>query len=222
MFCFRFDFSLVYFNPRLSTEHGRIIDLLDNNDEFFDACAGVGPFAVPAAKKLSSKVHANDLNPESFKWLCENAKINKVDSKMSCHNMDARQFIKEVVKPHLLTKGDNLGKVHIAMNLPAIATQFLDAFRGLLVDENADGIRQPFVHVYAFADETEEPEQEVKDRCCQSMGASSDADIQVHYVRNISPKAGMYRATFQVPIEVLTASDSRDVQPDAKKAKVES
>jgi tRNA (guanine37-N1)-methyltransferase len=39
--------------------------------------AGVGPFAVPAAKR-GNIVYANDLNPESYKYMCENMKMNKV------------------------------------------------------------------------------------------------------------------------------------------------
>jgi tRNA (guanine37-N1)-methyltransferase len=39
--------------------------------------AGVGPFSIPAAKK-GAFVYANDLNPESYRWLCENKKLNKV------------------------------------------------------------------------------------------------------------------------------------------------
>jgi tRNA (guanine37-N1)-methyltransferase len=39
--------------------------------------AGVGPFSIPAAKK-GCRVYANDLNPASFEWLCENVKLNKV------------------------------------------------------------------------------------------------------------------------------------------------
>jgi len=39
--------------------------------------AGVGPFAIPAAKK-GCVVHGNDLNPASYKYMVENSKKNKV------------------------------------------------------------------------------------------------------------------------------------------------
>ena len=38
--------------------------------------SGVGPFSIPAGRKC--RVFANDLNPESFKWLQQNAKRNKI------------------------------------------------------------------------------------------------------------------------------------------------
>lgn len=42
-----------------------------------DVFAGVGPFAVPAAKR-GAVVFANDLNSESTKWMDVNVKNNKV------------------------------------------------------------------------------------------------------------------------------------------------
>jgi tRNA (guanine37-N1)-methyltransferase len=48
---FMFDFSKVYWNPRLVTEHQKIVDLLKVGDLLFDVFAGVGPFSVPAAMK---------------------------------------------------------------------------------------------------------------------------------------------------------------------------
>lgn len=39
--------------------------------------AGVGPFSIPAVKK-GAIVYANDLNPSSYQWLCENIELNKV------------------------------------------------------------------------------------------------------------------------------------------------
>ena len=55
---FEFDFSKVYWNPRLCTEHQRMVDLLSVGDILFDVFAGVGPFSVPAAMKARiSKNH---------------------------------------------------------------------------------------------------------------------------------------------------------------------
>jgi len=54
---FMFDFSKVYWNPRLVTEHQKIVDLLKVGDVLFDVFAGVGPFSVPAA--LKAKVSKN-------------------------------------------------------------------------------------------------------------------------------------------------------------------
>lgn len=43
-----------------------------------DIFGGVGPYAVPAAKNNGCVVFANDLNPASYEYLCENVKLNKV------------------------------------------------------------------------------------------------------------------------------------------------
>ncbi len=75
---FQFNFSEVYWNSRLQREHDRIIQLLKPADIICDMFAGVGPFAIPAAKKCA-QVYANDLNPRSFFYLQKNATLNKVN-----------------------------------------------------------------------------------------------------------------------------------------------
>jgi tRNA (guanine37-N1)-methyltransferase len=67
----------VYWNSRLHTEHDRLVQLFSPDDVIADVFAGVGPFALPAAKK-GCGVLANDLNPESYKWLLRNVESNKV------------------------------------------------------------------------------------------------------------------------------------------------
>ena len=76
---FTFDFSKVYWNSRLQAEHTRLVETFDKEDVLADGFAGVGPFAVPAAKVQGCLgVFANDLNPMSAQALRENVKANKV------------------------------------------------------------------------------------------------------------------------------------------------
>nr|CAG4650280.1 EOG090X08TI [Sida crystallina] len=126
MCTFKFDFSKVYWNPRLCTEHERIINLLPEAAVLFDVFAGVGPFSVPAAKIRKCRVFANDLNPNSADWLNENVHINKMTQLVKTFNKDGRQFIREDLKEFLLKRPTD--PVHVTMNLPALAVEFLDAF----------------------------------------------------------------------------------------------
>ena len=101
---FKFDFSKVYWNSRLSTEHERIIGKFNSGDVVGDVFGGVGPFAIPASKK-NVIVLANDLNPESYKYLQENIKINKVEPFIKPFNLDGREFIRKA--PELLLQWHN-------------------------------------------------------------------------------------------------------------------
>lgn len=94
---FRFDFSAVYWNSRLSTEHERLIAEFEPCEVVADVFAGVGPFVAPAAKK-NVIVLANDLNPESYKYLKENIVSNNVQHFARSFNLDGREFIRESPK----------------------------------------------------------------------------------------------------------------------------
>ncbi|EJS43436.1 trm5p [Saccharomyces arboricola H-6] len=97
---FKFDFSKVYWNSRLHTEHERLVkQYFQPGQVVCDVFAGVGPFAVPAGKK-DVIVLANDLNPESYKYLQENIALNKVTSTVKSFNMDGADFIRQ--SPQLL------------------------------------------------------------------------------------------------------------------------
>uniref|UniRef100_A0A383WCY4 tRNA (guanine(37)-N1)-methyltransferase n=1 Tax=Tetradesmus obliquus TaxID=3088 RepID=A0A383WCY4_TETOB len=90
---FRLDFSKVYWNSRLETEHKRLVASFQPGEVVADIMAGIGPFAVPAGKH-GCKVYANDLNPESAKYLASNVQLNRVGGQVMPFNMDGRQFVR--------------------------------------------------------------------------------------------------------------------------------
>lgn len=93
---FTFDFSKVYWNSRLHTEHDRLVQLFKPEDVVADVFAGVGPFAIPAAKK-GCAVLANDLNPDSAYFLSTNIVKNNVVDLVRASCEDGRDFIRNAV-----------------------------------------------------------------------------------------------------------------------------
>ena len=233
---FEMDFSKVYWNPRLSTEHERLVKLLEKGDILYDVFAGIGPFAVFAAVKgkpskkspETIQVFANDLNPESYRWLKHNMSLNKVEeTHAKCFNMDGADFIKSEVKAGLkswcLEEGKP-GRIHIAMNLPAIAVEFLEAFRGLFAEEDRsqfckldDSKNAPMVHVYAFNEE-QDFEKDLRTRCHRYLGAEVH-NAHISWVRNVSPNKDMYRVSFPLTTDVLF--EDRDEESKAKRLKTD-
>lgn len=207
---FEFDFSTVYWNSRLCTEHERIVKMLTPQSVLFDVFAGVGPFAIPAAKK-KCQVFANDLNPESFKWLQHNKIKNKIpDHNFKAYNLDGREFILTVVK-------DNLPKLlgidrHlvITMNLPALAMEFVDAYIGLLSGLDVPKeFKPPVVYVYCFA-KGENPVQITKDLVTKHLKVN-DVDskiIEIFKVRTVSSMKEMMRVTLSLDRDILVGGVS--------------
>ncbi|KAM0857613.1 hypothetical protein ACQ4PT_048378 [Festuca glaucescens] len=93
---FKLDYGLVYWNSRLEHEHIRLVSLFKKGDVICDMFSGIGPFSVPAGQK-GCIVYANDLNPDSVRYLKINAKINKVEDYIFTHNMDARVFMQTLM-----------------------------------------------------------------------------------------------------------------------------
>ncbi|XP_067613163.1 tRNA (guanine(37)-N1)-methyltransferase [Eurosta solidaginis] len=223
---FEFDFARVYWNPRLSTEHDRITNMLNTDDVLYDVFAGVGPFSVPAARKRCW-VLANDLNPESYKWLQHNGKRNKCLAHMKTFNKDGREFLLVDVKQDLLQRWLNQAankpvtyRMHITMNLPAMAVEFLDAFRGLF---NEDDIRSlsscdinyPTVHVYSFA-KGEDTKALVRALVEDNLGMPLKENLEgIYFVRNVAPNKDMYRVSFRLTKEILVTSFVRNTKENS-------
>ncbi|OJD21854.1 tRNA (guanine(37)-N1)-methyltransferase [Blastomyces percursus] len=90
---YSFDYSKVYWNTRLATEHERMVSKFKKGEAVCDVMAGVGPFSIPAGKKQVF-VWANDLNPYGYECLKRGATKNKVREFVKPHNMNGRDFIR--------------------------------------------------------------------------------------------------------------------------------
>ncbi|CAB4483974.1 unnamed protein product [Rhizophagus irregularis] len=232
---FRFDFSQVYWNSRLHTEHDRLVKMFKKGDYICDVFAGVGPFAIPTAKK-GCIVYANDLNPMSYKYLLENISLNKVNNKIHPYNLDGRDFIKKAVKD----LGKNLNALdqtkmtkpmdtvtntlaefrtfnHFIMNLPATAIEFLDAFKGLYKDKESliknSRVDLPMIHCYCFT-KSETPDTEMIERINSIITYSMQVDeYKIHFVRKVAPNKDMFCVSFRLSKEVAfltTGSKKRE------------
>ena len=220
---FKLDFEKVYWNSRLQFEHRRIVNLIGGECRqtnvqqrkrnetkrqpvteaktykqkviVADACAGIGPFSVPLSSQYDHvQVYANDLNPISYKYLNINAQGNKCRN-IKAFNMDARYFLRKL---------DDEGIVydHVLMNLPAIAPEFLNVFRGWT--QQCDD-RRPMIHVHCFGGKGDDADDEAIARCSKSLGCKMNKEvdeISVHIVRDVSPQKNMLCVSFRLPMGV--------------------
>lgn len=229
---FKFDYSKVYWNSRLQTEHERICKMFVETDWIADIFAGVGPFSIPAAKNAHCNVLANDLNPESFKYLQSNSSFNKTDDLVSCFNMDGRQFIRSSVdlandmgireKMHkkacekILAANRKNGKndampgldtsfrycTHYLMNLPKTALEFLDAFQGLFAGHESRISADKLPMIHCHLFSGEVDKKADAIKRAETCIGGEIAVATVHNVRNVSPRKDMMCVSFRLPASI--------------------
>ena len=113
---FALDLADVYFSPRLATERHRVTEQVEPGERAVDMFAGVGPFAVPFAKRGADVVGV-DINEAAIEYLRENAERNGVADRVTAIHGDVRE-----VAPEYEDWADRL-----VMNLPHSADEFLDS-----------------------------------------------------------------------------------------------
>ncbi|WP_435347117.1 class I SAM-dependent methyltransferase [Haloarchaeobius sp. HRN-SO-5] len=121
---FALDLATVYFSPRLATERHRVVEQVQSGEHVFDMFAGVGPFAIPAAKRGATVV-AVDLNEDAVAYLRENARRNGVEDRVTAIQGDVRDVGHDY--------GDWADR--IVMNLPHSADEFLDTAVAIAGDD---------------------------------------------------------------------------------------
>jgi tRNA (guanine37-N1)-methyltransferase len=214
---FEFDIRKVYWSSRLQQERDRLLKTFKKNDVLCDAFCGVGPMAIRAAKQ-GLRVLANDLNPECYKSINHNIKLNKLkETSITTFNMDAREFITTCIDQAKYIKDEdqnfdnkfpkNLKIDHIYMNLPKDAIEFLDVFVGLFKNtkkEVYDKGHLPIVHVYGFSN-AKNPKDDLLERVAKAFGIESfDEQYLVNFedVRDISNRKSVFCVSFQIPPQV--------------------
>ena len=121
---FLVDIAEVYFSPRLATERHRVVQQVESGEQAFDMFAGVGPFAVPMAKR-GAEVVGCDLNPVAVEYLRENAERNGVADRVTGIAGDVRE---------VATDWEGWADRLVA-NLPHSANDFVDTAVALAGDD---------------------------------------------------------------------------------------
>lgn len=112
---FKLNPSTVYFSPRLATERSRIVNEVKNHETIIDFFAGIGSFPISIAHVKDVKIYSVDINPEAYKYVNENIKLNRLIGEVIPIEGDIRKVIND------LPLADR-----IIMNLPGTAKDFLD------------------------------------------------------------------------------------------------
>ncbi|MCS6767125.1 MAG: class I SAM-dependent methyltransferase family protein [Candidatus Nitrosocaldus sp.] len=114
---FKVNVAKVYFSPRLSTERARIASLVRDGETVLNMFAGVCTFSIVIAKRNPRcRVYSIDINPDAVMLCIENARLNKVEDRVSVILGDAR----EVTVDRLLNTVDR-----VLMPLPEKAKEYL-------------------------------------------------------------------------------------------------
>ncbi|MCL4406485.1 MAG: methyltransferase [Candidatus Parvarchaeota archaeon] len=112
-FSFYVDVKKVFFTPRMVSERLRVINQVKPNENVLDMFCGVGPFAIPIARRTSS-VYALDINKNAIKLLEKNITLNKIKN-MDFKCGDSRLLVKNLDKKFS----------RVIMNYPSNPLKFL-------------------------------------------------------------------------------------------------
>ena len=78
---FKLDLAKVMWSKGNNNERLRIAKLVEDDETVLDMFAGIGYFSIPiGVHSNAEKIISIEINPNSYKFLCENAKLNKLDN----------------------------------------------------------------------------------------------------------------------------------------------
>ena len=172
---YKVNLSTAYFTPRLSAERLRVAKLVKEGEVVVNMFAGVGPYSILIAKKVKDvKVYSIDNNPEAYRYMQENIKLNKVEHKVIPLLGDAAEIIK-----NRLQRIAN----RVIMPLPEKALTYLpEAYQAL---KEGSGTIHYYEHV--FYEKGEDPLQ----KAVKHVRGKAEFRFDVEYagvVRDVGPR----------------------------------
>ncbi|KAK6609307.1 tRNA methyltransferase trm5 [Botrytis cinerea] len=217
---FRFDYSKVYWNSRLQTEHKRLVDLFEPGDVVCDVMAGYKAMKDAVIRnKVENFVHP--FNEDGHKFIHQAAdeilqltatNQNTITIAPKRPSRSAPPSSQPPPPPKILTIPNTIS--HFVMNLPATAIDFLPSFHGVyhksqhLFAPHTE-TKLPMVHVHCFAAKNEDNEAaniEICERVSEKLGMKIEQgdkyETKVWDVRDVAPKKRMFCVSFRIPEEV--------------------
>ncbi|MEM3549741.1 MAG: class I SAM-dependent methyltransferase family protein [Candidatus Bathyarchaeia archaeon] len=147
---FSVDVASCYFSPRLFYERLRVARQVKSGEIIVNMFAGVGCFSIVIAKhSKAERIYSIDINPEAFRYMCENIKLNKVYGRVIPLIGDAKEIVKSSLK-HVADR--------VLLPLPEKAFEYI--FYALLALRDLGG----WIHHYDFehAGKNEDPVKKVQ------------------------------------------------------------
>jgi tRNA wybutosine-synthesizing protein 2 len=170
---FRLDPIRLTFSGGNRKERTRLSGLVKDDEVVVDMFSCVGQFALHIAKSAHVKVTAIEINPEAYKFLIENIKLNELEERVNALLGDCRE-----VHPKKIANRVVMGYLHGTIEYLPVALE-------TIVEDGG------WIHMHMNVPETglarvvRDIEQE-----CSGYGYSSTVNAQL--VKNYSPGMGHY------------------------------
>ncbi len=184
---FKLDITKVYVSPALNYEHIRIARLVREGEVVTNMFAGAGLFSIIIARHAKPRrVYSIDINPDAYRYMVENTRLNRVEDVVFPILGDAAKVIEE----KLVNTSDR-----VLMPYPELALDYLVyAVKAL---KNQRG----FIHVYLHvrSGRGEDPlgiGEDIVINKLKSIGVDKVVITGKRIVRTVSPR------TYQVVLDV--------------------
>ena len=170
---FRLDPLRLTFSGGNRKERTRLSGLVKDDEVVVDMFSCVGQFALHIAQNANVDVTAIEINPEAYRFLCENIKLNRLEEKVTTLLGDCRE-----VHPRKVANRVVLGYLHETIEYLPVALK-------TLVEEGG------CIHMHMNVPESGRVSV-VRDieHVCSNYGYSSRVSTQL--VKNYSPGMGHY------------------------------